>query len=38
MFQGFRNSKGILFKVSIPYESDYELDLNLNLMEPPPKE
>ena len=38
MFQWFRNSEGRLVKVSIPQESDSELDLNFNLMEPPPKE
>ena len=38
MFQWFRNSKGRLVKVSIPQESDSELGLNFNPMEPPPEE
>ena len=38
MFQWIRNSKGRLVKVSIPQESDSKLSLNLNPMEPPPKE
>ena len=37
MFQWIRNSEGILVKASIP-QSDSELSLNLNLMEPPPEE
>ena len=35
MFQWIRNSEGRLVKISIPRESDSELDLNLNTMEPP---
>ena len=38
MFQWFRNSEGRSVKVSIPMESDSELGLNLNPMEPPPEE
>ena len=38
MFQWIRNSKGGLVQVSIPQESDSELSLNLNPMEPPPEE
>ena len=38
MFQWFRNLEGRLVKVSIPQESDSELGLNLNPMEPPPEE
>ena len=38
MFQWFRNSKGRLVKISITQESYFELDLNLNTMEPPPEE
>ena len=38
MFQRFRNSEGRLVKVSIPQESNSELDLNFNPMEPPPEE
>ena len=38
MFQLIRNSEGRLVKVSIPQESDSELSLNLNPMEPPPEE
>ena len=38
MFQWIRNSEGRLVKVSIPQESDSELSLNLNPMQPPPKE
>ena len=35
MFQWFRNSDCRLVKISIPQESDFELGLNLNTMEPP---
>ena len=38
MFQWFRNSEGRLVKFSILHESDSELVLNLNPMEPPPEE
>ena len=38
MLQWFRNSEGKLVKISIPRESDSELGLNLNTMEPPPEE
>ena len=38
MFQWFRNSKGRLVKINIPQESDSELCLNLNPMEPPLEE
>ena len=38
MFQWFRNLEGRLVKISIPYESNSELGLNLNTMEPPPEE
>ena len=38
MFQSIRNSEGRLVKVSIPQESDSELSLNLNPMEPPHEE
>ena len=38
MFQWFRNSKGGLVKFRIPHESDSELSLNFNTMEPPPEE
>ena len=38
MFQWIRNSEGILVKVSIPRELDFELGLNLNPMETPPEE
>ena len=38
MFQWIRNSEDRLDKVSIPHESDSELSLNLNSMEPPPEE
>ena len=37
MFQWLRNSEGRLVKVSIPQESNSELGLNLNPMEPPAK-
>ena len=37
MFQSFRNLEGRLVKVSIPQESDSELGLNFNPMEPPPE-
>ena len=36
MFQWFRNSKGGLVKIIILQESNSELGLNLNTMEPPP--
>ena len=38
MFQWFRNSEGRLVKIKIPQESDSELSLNFNTMEPPPEE
>ena len=38
MFQWFRNSEGRLVKIIIPQESDSELSLNFNTMEPPPEE
>ena len=38
MFQWFRNSEGRLVKIRIPQESDSELSLNFNTMEPPPEE
>ena len=38
MFQWFRNSEGRLVKISIPQESDSELGMNLNPVEPPPEE
>ena len=38
MFQWFRNSEGILVKISIPQELDSELCLNLDPMEPPHEE
>ena len=38
MFQWFRNSEGGFVKVSIPQDSDSELGLSFNPMEPPPKE
>ena len=38
MFLWIRNSRGRLVKVSIPQESESALNLNLNLMEPPPEE
>ena len=38
MFQWFRNSEDRLVKIRIPQELDFELSLNFNTMEPPPKE
>ena len=38
MFQWFMNSEGRLVKIRIPQESDCELSLNFNTMEPPPEE
>ena len=38
MFQWFRNSEGRLVKMIILQESDSELGLNLNTMEPPLEE
>ena len=38
MFQWFTNSEGRLVKISIPQELDSKFFLNLNPMEPPPKE
>ena len=38
MFQWFRNSEGRLVKIRIPQESDSELSLNFNTMEPPLEE
>ena len=37
MFQWFRNLEGGLVKIRIPRESDFELSLNFNTMEPPPE-
>ena len=38
MFQWFGNSESRLVKCRIPQESDSELSLNFNIMEPPPEE
>ena len=38
MFQWIRNSERRLIKVIIPHQSNSELSLNLNPMEPPPEE
>ena len=38
MFQWFRNLEGKLVKISILQESNSELGLNFNTMEPPPEE
>ena len=38
MFQWFRNLEGRLVKIRIPQESDSELSLNFNTMEPPHEE
>ena len=38
MFKWTRNTKGRLVKTSVPQESDCEVNLNFNLMEPPHEE
>ena len=38
MFQWVRNSRGRLVKVSLPQELEAAVILNMNKMEPPPKE
>ena len=38
MFQWFRNSEGGLVKIGIPQESNSELSLNFNIIEPPLEE
>ena len=38
MFQRNRNTKGRLMKTSVPQESDCEVNLNFDPMEPPHEE